>query len=87
MVMKTRFPSRSRQGGGPLPLRARLEPATERMPSQNTFGHFGAVGLSEIRMLSVLFDRVAIRKYSPPVISFSRSGSESFSVPAILLKP
>ncbi len=35
-------------------------------------------------MLSVLFERAAIRTYSPPDIILSRSGSESFSVPEML---
>jgi hypothetical protein len=48
--------------------------------------YFSVAGLSEIRMLSVIFDRVPIRKYKLPDIIFSRSGSESLSVPEMLLK-
>ena len=41
-------------------------------------------GFSEIRKLSALFDRAAIRKYKPPAINLSRSGSDSVCIPTML---
>jgi hypothetical protein len=43
-------------------------------------------GIFATATLSVLFDREAILKYKPPNIILFQSGSENFSVPAVLWK-
>jgi hypothetical protein len=65
---------------------ARTEQEDETVAKAWRRDYLGLAGWSEIRILPVLRDRKAIRRYNPPDISLSRSGSESVSIPAMLWK-